>query len=158
MRSKRRSPIRWISDFQGLAWFNKGTNPENMAQARGYFERAVALDPGNLDALLGLGEVDYVVGGAYLPDDRDARLAAAETTIGPEIWRELTATWDLPRFSWVALEKPKLMKKRPCASLRATVFSGSGCILRAARRWLLAPMRRPSHCFAGRSRATGRTH
>ena len=67
--------------FQGLAWFNKGTNPENMAKARGYFERALALDPGNLDALLGLGEVDYVVGGAYLSDDRDARLAAAETTI-----------------------------------------------------------------------------
>ena len=66
--------------FQGQAWLNRGVNPENMAQARGFFERAVALDPNNLDALLGLGRVDYGVGGAFLSDDRDARLAAAEAT------------------------------------------------------------------------------
>ena len=64
--------------FQGLAWLNRGINPENMAQARRYFERAVALDPDNLDALLGVGRVDYSVGGAHLSDDFDARLAAAE--------------------------------------------------------------------------------
>ena len=67
--------------FQGLASLNKGVNLENMAQARGYFERALAVDPGNLDALLGVGRVDYSVGAAYLSDDRDARLAAAEATI-----------------------------------------------------------------------------
>jgi len=67
--------------FQGQAWLNRGVNPENMAQARGFFERAVALDPNNLDALLGLGRVDYGVGGAFLSDDRDARLAAAEATL-----------------------------------------------------------------------------
>jgi TolB-like protein/class 3 adenylate cyclase len=67
--------------FQGLATLNKGINGENMAQARGYFERALAVDPGNLDALLGVGRVDYSVGGAYLSDDRDARLAAAEAAI-----------------------------------------------------------------------------
>jgi TolB-like protein/class 3 adenylate cyclase len=67
--------------FQGLAALNKGVNPESMAQARGFFEHAVALDPNNLDALLGVGRVDYTVGGAFLSDDRDARLAAAETTI-----------------------------------------------------------------------------
>ena len=67
--------------FQGLAWLNRGVNPENMARARGFFERALALDPNNLDALLEIGRVDYSVGGAYLSDDRDARLAAAEATI-----------------------------------------------------------------------------
>ena len=67
--------------FQGLASLNRGINPENMAQARGFFERAVALDPDNLDALLGVGRVDYSVAGAHLSDDFDARLAAAETTI-----------------------------------------------------------------------------
>ena len=67
--------------FQGLASLNKGANLENMAQARGYFERALTVDPGNLDALLGVGRVDYSVGAAYLSDDRDARLAAAEATI-----------------------------------------------------------------------------
>ena len=68
--------------FQGLASLNKGINPENMAQARGYFERPLTVDPGNLDALLGVGRVDYSVGGAFLSDDRDARLAAAEAKIG----------------------------------------------------------------------------
>ena len=67
--------------FQGLASLNKGINVENMAQARGYFERALTVDPGNLDALLGVGRVDYSVGGAFLSDDRDARLAAAEAKI-----------------------------------------------------------------------------
>ena len=68
--------------FQGLASLNRGgVNPENMAKARGFFERALALDPNNLDALLEIGRVDYSVGGAYLSDDRAARLAAAEATI-----------------------------------------------------------------------------
>ena len=67
--------------FQGLASLNKGINLENMTQARGYFERALIADPGNLDALLGVGRVDYSVGGAFLSDDRDARLAAAEAKI-----------------------------------------------------------------------------
>jgi len=67
--------------FQGLAVHNKGINVENSSHARGYFERALAVDPSNLDALLGVGRVDYGVGGAFLSDDRDARLAAAETAI-----------------------------------------------------------------------------
>ena len=67
--------------FQGMASLNKGINPENMAQSRGYFERALAIDPGNLDALLGVGRVDYTMAAAALSDDRDARLAAAEVKI-----------------------------------------------------------------------------
>ena len=67
--------------FQGLASINKGVNVENMARARGFFERALTVDPGNLDALRGEGQVDYTVGAAYLSDDRDARLAAAEAEI-----------------------------------------------------------------------------
>ena len=67
--------------FQGLASFNKGDNLENMDHARGFFERALALDPGNVDALLGVGRVDFEVGASFLSNDRDARLAAAEATI-----------------------------------------------------------------------------
>jgi tetratricopeptide (TPR) repeat protein len=67
--------------FQGLASLNRGINPANMAQARGSFERALALDPNNVDALLGEGRVDYEVGAASLSDDRAARLASAEATI-----------------------------------------------------------------------------
>ena len=67
--------------FQGMAWLNKGTNRENMDRARGFFERAMALDPGNLDALLGVGRADFEVGAAFLSDDRPARLASAEATM-----------------------------------------------------------------------------
>ena len=68
--------------FQGLASFNQGITLENMAQARGFFERALALDPNNLDALLGVGRVDANMGASFLSDDRAARLTAAEATIG----------------------------------------------------------------------------
>src|SRR5205823_4357305 len=37
--------------FQGRAWVNKGISPEYLAQARDFYQRALALDPGNLDAL-----------------------------------------------------------------------------------------------------------
>ena len=39
--------------FQGLAWFNKGMTPNNIAQARSFFDRALAADPDNVDALIG---------------------------------------------------------------------------------------------------------
>jgi TolB-like protein/class 3 adenylate cyclase len=68
--------------FQGMEWFNRGTNLENMNHARGFFERALALDPGNVDALLGVGRADFEVGAAFLSDDRPARLASAEATMG----------------------------------------------------------------------------
>jgi adenylate cyclase len=68
--------------FQGMEWFNRGTNLENMNHARGFFERALALDPGNVDALLGVGRADFEVGAAFLSDDRPARLASAEETMG----------------------------------------------------------------------------
>ena len=42
--------------FQGMACLNKGLTPEHMAQARGFFERALALDPGNIEALVGIGD------------------------------------------------------------------------------------------------------
>ncbi|HEY3621812.1 MAG TPA: tetratricopeptide repeat protein, partial [Roseiarcus sp.] len=68
--------------FQGLASFNKGTNLENMDQARGFFERALTVDPDNIDALLGVGRADFEVGAAFLSNDRPARLASAEATMG----------------------------------------------------------------------------
>jgi tetratricopeptide (TPR) repeat protein len=41
----------------------------------------LAFDPGNVDALLGVGRADCEVGAAFLSDDRLARLASAEATI-----------------------------------------------------------------------------
>ena len=67
--------------FQGLASVNRGLTPEYMAQATAFFERALALDPGNIEALVGTAMVDSLVGGSFLVDDRAARFAAAETTL-----------------------------------------------------------------------------
>jgi TolB-like protein/class 3 adenylate cyclase len=67
--------------FQGMASVNKGMTPENMAQARGFYERSLALDPGNIGALVGMAAVDFMVAGAFMADDRAARLSAAEATL-----------------------------------------------------------------------------
>ncbi len=39
--------------FQGMAWLNKGRTPDNVAQAHGFFDRALAADPDNVEALVG---------------------------------------------------------------------------------------------------------
>jgi TolB-like protein/class 3 adenylate cyclase/Tfp pilus assembly protein PilF len=67
--------------FQGMAWFNKGRSAENMAQARSFFERALALDPGNLDALLGTTAVHVQETAGYMVDDRTDRLTSAEANL-----------------------------------------------------------------------------
>ena len=64
--------------FQGLAWFNKGPLSENLARARGFFERAVALDPDNIDAFTLIALVDVVSGAGLISADRTARLVSAE--------------------------------------------------------------------------------
>ena len=66
--------------FQGVQWFNKG-RIENFERARGFFERAVALDPTNVDALVGAARVDVLIGAVYTTDERAERLAAAEALL-----------------------------------------------------------------------------
>jgi hypothetical protein len=63
--------------FQGAAWMNKGSSPEYMSQARSYFERALALDSGNIEALVGIARVDSQRGAYFMADDRATPLAAA---------------------------------------------------------------------------------
>jgi TolB-like protein/predicted Zn-dependent protease len=67
--------------FQGLAWFNKGLTPENIAQARGLFDRALSADPGNADALVGSAAADAREGANFFFADRNAVLAAAEAKL-----------------------------------------------------------------------------
>ena len=63
---------------QGLAWLNKGFTPDNLAQARSFFDRAVTADPDNVDALVGSGTADMAEGVfSYAPDPL-AAFAAAE--------------------------------------------------------------------------------
>ena len=65
--------------FQGWEVCNKGSSPEHMAQARGFFERALVLDPCSIDALVGSAVVDLRSFASSFGDDWPARIAAAET-------------------------------------------------------------------------------
>jgi TolB-like protein len=65
-------------NFQGQACLNRGAIPEYLNQARGFFERAFELDPRNVDALVGMANVDASVGASFITDDGIARFAAAE--------------------------------------------------------------------------------
>ena len=82
-RYAERAPLPDSMDFyfQGRACVNKGLTRENMVQGRNYFEQSLALDPGNIDALVGAATVDLVFFGDFLSDDRTAHAAAAEATL-----------------------------------------------------------------------------
>jgi TolB-like protein/Tfp pilus assembly protein PilF len=67
--------------FQGMLHANSGATPEYMDRARGFFERALALDPGNVEALVGLANVDARSATYIMTDERAERLAAAEATL-----------------------------------------------------------------------------
>src|SRR5262249_22655180 len=64
--------------FQGRAWANRGMTTEHMTQARGFFERALNLDPENIETLVGMALVEATMGAASLSDNRAAHFAAAE--------------------------------------------------------------------------------
>jgi len=56
-----RSPHPDATDlyFQGWAFGNKGITPEYMTKARSFFERALALDPKNIEALVGMASIRF---------------------------------------------------------------------------------------------------
>jgi tetratricopeptide (TPR) repeat protein len=67
--------------FQAWACLYKGSNPEHMTQARGFFERALAIDHRSVEALAGMAFVDLTIGASLLTGDRTARFSAAETNV-----------------------------------------------------------------------------
>ena len=67
--------------FQGLAWLNKGQTPESVAQARSFFDRALAADPDNVDTLVQSARVDVVQGSFSFVADPTAAFAAAEAKL-----------------------------------------------------------------------------
>jgi TolB-like protein/class 3 adenylate cyclase len=94
--------------FQGRASFNRGQTSENLTKAHDFFERALALDPSNADALVGAAVVDLSIGVAFLTDDRAARFAAVETAL-------TTALSLAPDRAWGAFSSrrsPHLYKPR----------------------------------------------
>jgi TolB-like protein/Flp pilus assembly protein TadD len=67
--------------FQGMAWFNKGHNPADVDRARGFFERSLALDPDNLDAVVGMACADAQAATGYYVDEKAKRLASVEANL-----------------------------------------------------------------------------
>ena len=82
-RRAERAPAPDSMDLylQGRAWYNKGRNPDDLARARDFFERALALDPDNLDAALGKAMADFQIAVGYSVDDRFERLHSIEAQL-----------------------------------------------------------------------------
>ena len=67
--------------FQGLSWFGRGRSPNHIAQARQFFDRALAADADNVDALVGSAAADIADGGNSFVADPAAAFAAAEAKL-----------------------------------------------------------------------------
>ena len=67
--------------FQGRAWANKGTTPATLAEARSFFDRALTVDPDNVDALNGSAIAEAVAGASGFVADPAAAFAAAEAKL-----------------------------------------------------------------------------
>src|SRR5580698_4837773 len=64
--------------FQGMAWLHKRPTPDNLAQARSFFDRALSADPDNVEALIGSARLDVREGSNFFVTDPIAAFAAAE--------------------------------------------------------------------------------
>ena len=86
--------------FQGLAWFNKGLTPDHVARARSFYDRALAADPDNVEALIGSAAADVADGGNSYVTNSMAALAAAER----KLTRALSSVPDHARgHMWLGL-------------------------------------------------------
>ena len=81
-RRAERSPDPDSTDlyFRARALMNRGSTAEYLKPAEALLERALALDPDNVDALAATGWVNMQFGAGFMTDDRTTRLAAAEAT------------------------------------------------------------------------------
>ncbi|MEH2500420.1 TolB-like protein/Tfp pilus assembly protein PilF [Bradyrhizobium sp. AZCC 1678] len=66
--------------FQGMAYRNRGTDPVSLSQARPFFEQALRLDAANVEAMVGMADVDAMRATSMLID-RTAPLRAVETSL-----------------------------------------------------------------------------
>jgi tetratricopeptide (TPR) repeat protein len=79
--------------FQGLAWHHKGMTPDNVVQARSFFDRALTADPDNVDALIESARADARDGAFLFVTDPLAAFAAAEA----KLTKALSSVPDLAR-------------------------------------------------------------
>jgi TolB-like protein/class 3 adenylate cyclase len=67
--------------FQGLVWLNMGVTPEILARASSFFDRALAADPDNIEALVGSARADAIAGANLFVTDPTSAFAAAEAKL-----------------------------------------------------------------------------
>jgi tetratricopeptide (TPR) repeat protein len=67
--------------FQGMSWFNRGWTLDNIAQARRFFDRALTVDPDNVDALVGSARADAAEGSSSFATDPRAAFTTAEAKL-----------------------------------------------------------------------------
>jgi TolB-like protein/class 3 adenylate cyclase len=82
-RRAERTPTPDSMDFyfQGVACLNRGFTPDNVAQARGFFDRALCADPDNVEALVGSARAETIAGTFLLVTDREAAFSTAEAKL-----------------------------------------------------------------------------
>jgi TolB-like protein/class 3 adenylate cyclase len=78
---KAPSPDSMDLYFQGMAWLHKRPTPDNLAQARSFFDRALSADPDNIEALIGSARLDVREGSNFFVIDPMAAFAAAEAKL-----------------------------------------------------------------------------
>jgi tetratricopeptide (TPR) repeat protein len=78
-RSQNPSSMELV--FQGRALLNCGWTPEFLTRARASFERAMALDPKNVDAMVGTAAINLIVALSGMIDDGPALHAKAEAML-----------------------------------------------------------------------------
>lgn len=81
-RRSERSPHPNSMDlyFRGKALLHKGWTSDGVPQARAIFERALTLDPKNVDAMVWMAGADLILGASYLDDATSEHFAVAEAT------------------------------------------------------------------------------
>lgn len=82
-RRAERSPRPDAMDlyFQGRVLQNRGVTRALLAQARDFFARSLALDPGNIEAAVAAAQVDVSLGSAFMADDVNVHFDAAEAAL-----------------------------------------------------------------------------
>jgi TolB-like protein/Tfp pilus assembly protein PilF len=66
--------------FRAKALMNRGSTAEYLKPAEALLQRALQLDPNNVDALAANGWVNMDLGAGFMADDRPARLASVEAS------------------------------------------------------------------------------
>jgi TolB-like protein/tetratricopeptide (TPR) repeat protein len=100
--------------LQGSAWLNKGPSRGNLAKARVFFGRALAIEPDNVEALVGCAFADIWEAADFASPERPARLAAAEASLSKAL-----AAAPHHAKAHLALSYVKINSKRPAQGVAA---------------------------------------